>query len=217
MDYQGNSKKGKEESAKSAPKENSKEISKIVTEEVVIKKKPLGRKIRDTFIAADAKSVVNYVTMDVLIPAAKNMIVDASRTAIERMMYGDRAVSRTRSSLPQSHISYNRPVQRNVDPRTRSVIETRLSSNRPSSAGASKAQKEDYILASKDDADIVLERMFDVIETHGFVTVGDLHEMVGWPSNYIDQKWGWDSLPGAEVKQVREGYLIDLPPVSPIQ
>lgn len=201
MDYQGNSKKAKE------PKEAKKEIEKVVVGEVIIKKKSLGQKIKDTFVEADFKSVMRYVVSDVLIPAARNMIVDASTKGVERMMYGDRAYQRRGSGGPR--ITYNSPINRDYrSPLTRPP--SQLGSPHP------RAGRNDFILASKEEASLVLERMNDILEMYEVVSVADLNELVGFPTSFVDQKWGWVYLGDTQIRQVREGFMIDLPPAEPI-
>ena len=58
--------------------------------------------------------------------------------------------------------------------------------------------------------------MNDIIDTYEVVTVADLNELVGFPTNHVDNKWGWSYLADVQVRQIREGYLIDFPPAEPI-
>jgi hypothetical protein len=58
--------------------------------------------------------------------------------------------------------------------------------------------------------------MTDIIDVYKVASVTDLHDLVGLPSTYVDNKWGWENLSYANVRQIREGYLLDLPPVEPI-
>jgi hypothetical protein len=63
----------------------------------------------------------------------------------------------------------------------------------------------------------VLERMQDIIDKYEVVSVSDLYELLGLPSSYQDNKWGWNYLGDVQVRQIREGYLIDFPSAEPIQ
>lgn len=199
MDYQGNSKK-----AKDVPE---KTVEKVIVGEVVVKKKPLGEKIKGVFVEADFKSVGRYVIMDVLLPAARNMIVDASTKGIERMFYGERA-QQYRSG---SRTIYNSSSPLRTDyrhPATRPPAQLGAAHPRPG--------RNDFILASKEEAQLVLQSMNDILEMYEVVCVGDLNELVGFPSSYVDQKWGWTSLGDTQIRPVREGFLIDLPPAEQI-
>jgi hypothetical protein len=203
-DYQGKPKKKTDEKEKVAKK-----IAPVVSNDVVVKKKPFFRKVKDTFIEADFKSVVHYIFADVLLPAAKNAIVDASAKGIERMIYGESA-SRRRQYGPGPRFTYQSPVNRgygSVMSRMAPGVE-RGPRSRPS--------RDDYILSSREEADLVLEHMDNVLEQYEVVTVGDLNELIGISSSHVDNKWGWTFLGGANVRQTRDGFLLDLPPVEPI-
>lgn len=204
MDYQSNSRKAKNNEG--VPKKN---IEKVVASEVVVKKKPLGRKIKETFIEADLKTVITYVAVDVLLPAARNTIIDATTKGIERLMYGEKAIHRRNFGGIGPRITYNNPINREYrEPITRppSLIDAR----RP------RKDNNDFILSTREEATLVLERMNDLIDTYEVASVADLHELVGFPSSHVDNKWGWSNLNNVDIRQIREGYLIDFPPAEPI-
>lgn len=203
QDYQSNSNKDKE----NKPTKNEKNVEKVVVGEVVVQKKSVGRKFKDIFLAADLKSVIRYVASDVLLPAAQNMIVDASSKGVERMMYGD---SRPRPRHgPGPRVTYNSPIHRAYsDPRARPQLPAR---------GSSRLRRDDFLLSSREEAELVLERMNDILDTYEVASVADLNDLVGMPTSHVDNKWGWIYLGDVQIRQTREGYLLDLPPAEPIQ
>ena len=147
---------------------------------------------------------------DVLIPAVRNLIVDTTTKGIERVIYGENSPRRS-SSTGQSRYSYNAPVNRGTQRRgNRPEQSSRFSTNRR------KHNVDDILLTSRAEAETVVERLLDIIDTYDCASVADLYELVGFPSSYIDNQWGWFFLHPVNVRQVREGYLIDLPPVEPI-
>lgn len=202
MDYQSNSKKTRD------PQKPEKKVAKVIVGEVVLPKRKLGRKIKDLFIAADLKTVATYVALDVLLPAARNMIVDGATKGIEKAMYGDRAI-RARNYGHGPRVTYNNPINRDFrDPATR-----------PPSGNIGRiprAGRNDFILTSREEANLVLERMNDIIETYDAVSVADLNDLVGFPQSHIDNKWGWTFLSDVDVRQVPEGFLIDFPSAEPL-
>ncbi len=205
MDYQSNSKKAKEQASKKPEKD--KNVEKVVVGEVVVQKKSLGRKVKDIFVEADLKSVLRYVGTDVLIPAARNMIVDASTKGVERMMYGESTIRR-RGYGAGPRVTYNNPINRGYrDP----VGRPQLPSRSP------RLRRDDFILSSREEAELVLERMNDIIDTYEVASVADLNDLVGMPTSHVDNKWGWVYLGDVQIRQIREGYLLDLPPAEPIQ
>lgn len=205
MDYQGNSKKSKEEASLPVKK-----VEKVVTGEVVVPKKSLGRKFKDLFIAVDLKTVVHHIGNDVLFPALRNMLYDGATEGVKRMIYGEQAIRRREFGGGQ-RITYNNPISRgyrNAPPL------------RPP-AGAlpqrsTRYDREEFILSSREEAALVLERMNDIIDSYEVASVADLNDLVGLQTSHTDNKWGWQFLGDVQIRQIREGYLLDLPPAEPI-
>jgi len=196
-------------SHKSQNPKKEKQIVKVVTTDVITRKKPLGRKFKEIFFGGDFKSTAFYVTTDVILPAIKNMIVDASIGGIERVVYGETRSQRRRSSSEyRPRVSYNNPMAR--EPRDRSG---RLP-DQPPVRGRHDADQ--LILANREEAELVVERLGDILDQYEVASVADLYELIGAQSSHIDHKWGWTSIKSVEIKQLREGYLLDLPPAEPI-
>lgn len=215
--YPANSKRprpSKDENQQLEPKR----VERVVQGEVVRRKKPLGRRFAETFLGETAKSVLGSVVMDILIPAAKDMVVDAGQEAIQRMVKGETAstrrhIHRSTGGL-NGRVSYDRyyngspPMRR--DPREDS---------RPISRRARASHDfDEIILNSRVEAEEVLERLQDIIDKYEQVSVDDLYEMVGVKGDYPDAKYGWYDLRDARVTRVRNsGYLLDLPKPEPLE
>lgn len=193
------------------PQENGKDkkIEQVVSGEVLRRKKPLGKRFTETFVGGDARSVASYVFLDVLIPAAKDMIADAMSMGVEKMLYGDvRSTSRRGASRgqPSGYVSYNRfsTSSRREEPRG------------PSRRARATHDFDEIVLATRVEAEEVIDRLFDIVSRYEVATVKDLYELVGERSDYTDEKWGWADIRGAGVTRVRNGYLLDLPKPEPL-
>lgn len=186
-------------------------IEAVVTTEAVKRKTPLGKRLKNLFFGGDAKGVVRYVVGDVLIPAAKKMFVDSVEQGANRMVYGNSAPSRS-PIFGQPRFSYNRPVDRGGSMRS----STMLPGQPPQYSRQSRQEIGELILGSREDAEIVLERMRDIIDKFEVASVSDLNSLAGMPSNYTDNSWGWSNLSRVEIHQIRDGYLLRLPPVEQI-
>lgn len=206
VNYPGNTHKAKTEK----PEKKIEQVTKSVA---VQRKKPLGRKIAETMTGDDAQSVGNYILFDVIIPAAKAMISDATSQGVERMLFGEVRRGRpSSSSRGPAYTSYNRmssghPGGRAFEPDgPRRDISRRARVNHEFS---------EIILATRGEAEEVLDRLGDLVDTYDFATVSDLYELVGITGSFTDDKWGWADLRGAEIRRVREGYLLNLPKTQP--
>jgi hypothetical protein len=209
-DYQSNSKKSKE--ASSVGKSQKKVIEQVVSsDEVVVRKKPIGKRFKEIFFGGEGKSVLRYIAADVLLPAARNLVVDATTEGVKRMMYGESHTTSRTGAPYAGRTSYNRSPIRNVDPRT----EARLPRQGPRPY-PSRQQETEIILSSREAAERVLEGLTDILDAYEVVSVADLHELMNLPVAHVDNKWGWTYLGGIEILQVREGWLLNLPPTEPI-
>lgn len=210
-DYQGNSKKERE--AKVRPEKPA--LERVVKGRVLVQKKPIGRKIKDLFIEADFRTVTQHVIAEVLLPSLKNMIVDGAIQGVQRMMYGEAAVRRRPGIFngnSGTRVTYQTPPSRAYRDTTGRVVP----SGGPPPDPRSSQARENFILSTREEADLVVERMNDILDQYEIVSVAELYELCGLPVNPIDSKWGWAVLGNVPIHQVREGYLIDFPPAEPL-
>ncbi|MET0786959.1 MAG: hypothetical protein ABWY25_09650 [Paenisporosarcina sp.] len=213
MEYQSNSNKNKDE-----PLIPEKKVEKIVTGEAIQRSKPVGRKFKEVFFGGDFKYASRFVVADVILPRLRDLLVDIAWKGTSRLVYGE-SDHRRRHPEFESRTQYNVPVNRastaffrTPDPRERPYIPDQPHPYR-------RPVRRDYkevVLADRAEAERVVERMYDLLEKYEIVTLADLYDLCGFATSHIDNKWGWTSLTNAQVVQVREGYLIDLPAAEAI-
>jgi hypothetical protein len=204
MDYQGNSNKKK---AAETSIEPVKKIEKVeLSGKVISRKKPLGARIKMVFFGGEFSSAMQYLGAEVLLPAFRNLLVEATTKGIEKMVYGDSPHSRTRTPEYRPRVTYNNPINRPSAPRA----------NLPDQPNRSRQSDTEIIFNSRSDAELVLERLQDIIDLYQVVSMADLNSIVGLPGSYIDNKWGWEHLQFAEIRQTRDGFLLNLPPAQAI-
>lgn len=208
----GNTKKSKAVKPDEVAEPPKKKLEKVTTGDVIVKEKGMGARLKGLFFGEDFKNVMRYVTAEVLLPAARNLIVDMTTRGVERAVYGE---NRSAPKAPNyyGHTSYHTPVSR---PHPSATMLPKQPPHYPQARAASPRPGQDVLLVSRDEAELVLERMLDVIAQYEVVSVADLNELIGEESKHTDHKWGWYSLGHAQIRQTRNGYLIDLPPVEPI-
>lgn len=195
-DYKANSHRSKEE--QTLPE---KKIEPVVKGKVT-KKKNNVRKITDTFVTEDIQNVKSYVLMDVLVPAIKKAVSDIVTNGIDMLLYGETGRSRRKTNA--STVSY------------RNYYDNRREERYSSSRTRTGYSYDDVILETRGEAEDVLSRMDELIDTYGVVSVADLYDLVGISCNYTDNKYGWTNLRNAEPVRVRDGYMLKLPKALPI-
>jgi hypothetical protein len=188
---------------------SDKVVEQVVSGEVSSRKKPLGRRLREVFIGGDTKSVVSYVFTEVLLPQAKEMLTEAVSSGFEKLIYGESRPGRRYGSRPTvtpGPTNYTRYAVRGNNPIGRHGVEDR----RPT-ASVRTHELDDILLATRVEAETVVDRLYDLLREYESVSVADLRSLIGWSSSYTDQKWGWTDLHGTEVRRVRDGYILILP------
>lgn len=199
-EYKSNSHKSKEEQ-KSPPTERQK-LDKIVNGTVKVKKKSELTKFAEIFLPEDISNIKNYILMDVLVPAIKNTIEDIITNGTRMLLRGEIGVRKGSSTA--SSISYNRYYDQKRYGDSNSV-QTR-----------SGYSYNEIILETRGEAEEILTRMDELIDTYGLVRVADLYDLVGVSGNYTDNKYGWTNIRNAKIVRVRDGYMIELPKALPI-
>lgn len=205
-EYPGNSHKSKIPE----PVQEEKKIERVTEGKVIRKRPSLGKRFSTLFIAGDSDSVMQYVLMDVLLPGARDMVADAATQYVERMIFGESRSTSRRTGMRASstgvpgYVSYNRFAASNKPspeaPRMGISAKSRATHN-----------FDQLVLATRPEAEEVIDRLFDLIAKYEQATVADLYELVGETGSFTDQKWGWTDIRGSEVQRVRDGYLLRLP------
>lgn len=183
-------------------------LDKVITGEVVTRKKPLGKKFKDVFFGGDFKTAAKVVWAETLLPAFRNLLFDTVVEGGKQVIFGGSQASRRRPIEVRSRTTYNAPVSRMMrDPREAAF----LPGQPPHLVRSSRYDVEDHILISREEADMVLERLIDVIDNFGIVSVADYYDLLGLPSPFTANSYGWTYLNNVAIRQVRDGWLIDLP------
>jgi hypothetical protein len=199
--------------------EGEKKVEKIVAGRVVRRKKPFHKRITEKFTGGeDAASVFDYVIFEILVPAAKDLFLDATYAGLERKFYGEvRSAGRrgySRGLGAGTRVDYNRistgSTLRN-DPRT-GPVDPRMSRR-----ARSMHDFDEIVLESRMEANAIIDQMFELLSRYEIVTVADLYEMLGEKPGFQDYKFGWDDLRGSDSERVRDGYILVLPRPKPIE
>lgn len=198
-----------------APTENNTKITTevklepVVSGPVIRRKPPLGRRLMKTLFDGDT-GVVHYLLNEVLVPALKDTATTMVQQGIEKAVYGEVR-------------SQGRPVRGGVSPASRTMVDygTQRTGMRPPAGPAARRFNstpqqilDDLILPTKFDADNVANKMYETVQQYGTVSLANLYELMGMTSLYTDNKFGWTDLDRMDVRPVRGGYLIVMPPLE---
>lgn len=190
--------------------ESPDKAEKMVEGKVVTRKMPWWKKFASSMVADDAQNVGDYILTDVVVPSARRLIVEIVEGAVNRVIFGTSRARRTSGFGTTSlrHVPYDRLSDRGVERDPRRGI---------SQAARARHDFDEVVLETREEAVIVIDALIDRVSRYGATTVADLYDILGVTGSYVDQKWGWTDLITADVRQVRGGFLLDLPRPEPIR
>ena len=200
-EYKPNSRLAKEREAEAAKK---RKVEKVVSGNVRTKENK-SRKFLGTFIAGDANSVWETILMDVLVPSFKKLVSEGITTAADLFIYGE---TRSRGSKSSSNASYRRYYDERYG-------ERRESERRP--VRTNRFDYDDLLFEMRGEAELVLDGMRETITEYGLVSVADMYDLAGLSAPFTSHDYGWMSLRSADIKRVRDGYVLDLPKFMPLR
>lgn len=198
------------EDFKGNPDMPEKTSPKPVTTNVIVKKDSEIKSFGKRFFSEDAKTVGSHITQSVVIPTLQKLVSDAVKGAIDWIIYGSKGSKGPTGVGTISYGSYyNRSGYVNPTPVYNNPM---LNNNKPTLYSVN-----DIIIADRGEAEEVLLRMKESINSYGMVSVGDFYDLVGQRANFTDQKWGWFDLRTADIIRVDNGFCIRFPRVQPIE
>lgn len=217
QDFPANSAKARARSEGPKLAEEPEKIERVISAPAAQRKRGLGRKFKETFVGGSGRMAMEYVVTDIIVPELRDLMFNALQGGLDRLIYGESRIRRgygggSRSSSSSTsydnlgHVNYN------------GIVSNKPSQGRPLSRQARERHDfRDIILQSRQDAEDVLDRMYDVLSRYGSVPVSTLYALTGIQSSHTDEKWGWTSLSGARAATQRNGsYLLDLPDPVPL-
>ena len=201
----------RERSSLDAPlNQERKAVEKVALKGTVVVKKPsfLSR-LKETFIAEDARDVGDYILWDILVPTIKRTIRDIIVGSADRVFLGTGVPSSSSNLYREKGVTYVRRTDYAASSRPTIKATGVKVENRPQSR--INFGLDDIVFDNYDDAASVLERLVDYLDTYGQVTVDDYFDLIGKSSPFTTQNWGWKSLSSASIVTTANGYFIKLP------
>lgn len=181
----------------------------ITREPATIRKAPFGRRVLGAMFLGDAQSTWESAIWQSFFPNLRDNIEDSVINGIRTLFGGSSAAfGRSRSTshyTPQGQISRHSP-DRALG--SRGVVEPRMSRE------DKQAQNLRVIeIASRAEAQAVLEAMNATIDQYDVITLAEFYQMVRITPDHTDFKFGWEDLGGSVIVHAHQKYFLDLPPL----
>lgn len=195
-----------------------KSLDKVVAgEPKKVKKSLVGRLVTGVLGPEGLPGIGQYVSEEIIVPAIKNIIVDAVTSGINMVMYGD-----SKGTTPRNYGGGPRYTGYGASHRPTVNYTSRYTSQQPEpsqiSARGVRQGVEEYIIENREDAAHVLTTLTEQADMYGSVSIADYYDLIGVPSNYTDNNYGWilETIAHSSIRPVRGGHVIKFPPAEVI-
>ncbi len=195
-DYRSNSNRSKQENSRAEAPE--KKEHKPLKGSVKIKKQ---NKFLKAFIKEDVDDVKDYIFDNVIVPSVIDLILNTVNNTLSMFFKGE-----------TSRRSYDRGERENY----RRYYNDRREPDRGYSSRRNRSTYSNVIFEDKDDALDKLEELDKMLEKYKAVSVLDLYDLLDYPSEPTDDKYGWTNLDSAKVVPVSDGWMLKLPRPLPL-
>jgi len=185
-----------------------KKVEKVITGKAVRRRKPLGKRLFETFVGGDAGSAWAYVRDSVLIPAMKDTLSSMISQGSDRLIFGDSTPPRRNPRPSGGNPTYVNYTQYSNAPRRRE--DPRPTGYKPRQSHSYR----DILVDSRDEANTVIDKMAELAAQYGQVTLTDFYNLVGVTPTWQDDKFGWKDISGFGPvrREVQTGcFMFDFP------
>lgn len=181
----------------------------VVTGKVSKPNRSLWKKIIETFTITNVKDARNYVIEDVVVPGFLDILYDGITRGAGKLIYGDKGLPKNRVR-GNSGINYS-GIRRLSDGEAYRSISNRRERD---TAITGIYDYNEVELATRADAETLLDTMCEYLDIHDIITVADMYSMADYTGgDYTDNYWGWSNLAGARVIRSADGWTLKLPKV----
>jgi hypothetical protein len=182
-------------------------VKPVVTSEVRERPRGIFGKVVKDFVQEDRHTLMEYIVLEVAIPAAKNLFLDMVTKGGERLLYGISRPSGRTGRAVGFYTNYGGSPQ-----------STKPADPRPTISRQARTVHDfrDVVIQTRVEAEDVIEGLRELIDLYGSASVADLYSLLDMTGEFTDQRWGWEDLRRASVRTIRGGFVLDLPDTVPL-
>lgn len=211
-EYKGNSHRDRQRASRPEVRKDDvpeKRVEKAVTTTVSVQKKNQISRLSEVFFAKDIRSVVTYMKDEWLIPNLRQAAWALFANSLHMMLFGE-PDRENRNRTNASRVSYWQPnINRLMDRRDdrREPIRTRKDAY----------SYDDIMFTNRGDAELALDKMFELLQRYNIVRVADLFELVDQTCSSTDYAYGWTDLSSVKAVAVAGGkWMLTMPRAMPL-
>ena len=176
-----------------------------LSSEVKPVRKSGARKFLELFIKEDIENVGKYIVEKVVIPNLQTLAHDALDKGIYALFHGINDTPAPKPASNQERSSIYTQWDKNATP----VVPQSM---RPAPTGYTFRE---YDLATRGDAEIVIDWLEKILENEKKVSIGHYYDMISKGPSQTDWNFGWKDLTGIKAVQNSNGrWEIKFPPIK---
>lgn len=196
-------------------KSERKSLDKVITNQPKKVKKGLVSRLVGGVLGPDGLPGIGaYVSEEIIVPAIKNIIVDAVTSGVNMIMYGESKGG----GAPRNYGGQPRYTGHGASHRPTVNYTSRYTNQQPAPSERLIPREirqgvEEYIIEERSDAAHVLTTLTEQADMYGSVSIADYYDLIGIPSVYTDNNYGWvlESISHSSIRPVRGGHVIKFP------
>ena len=183
-----------------------------LTGKVKVKTEGEGKKFLKLFFTGSLKEAMKYAFDSVFVPYTKDAMCRTATNVVNFWVNGDKTTNNKQSG--PNRVSWNS----NSGDNYWAASNNRGGLPQPSTKSNNIYSVNTLEFDERGDAELVLIKLKENLETYHQVPVADFYEISGAKFNFTDYKYGWKNLDRASIERTNYGkYYIDFPKVIPLE
>lgn len=200
---------------------NTTDIDIPVKGDITIRKKSRIKAFYDSVIKQNATKAKDHVIRDVIVPSIIGIFSKSIKEGSDVLLYGS---TRRDNGYDGPRISYSSYFGNyGPDQEYRYGTQPQKKPEQEDTIDPDLASYDDIEFMYREDAELILKHLRDIIPAYGFTKVSDLNDILNktfnikLPIDFTMNRYGWFNLNTARVKRCPNGkYKLMLPKAVPI-
>lgn len=193
-------------SKKAQAAQEPKKIEPVVKGPVALKKPSAMARLKNKFLAGDAKQTADYVGSNVVVPGVKQLLLNTLTNGLSMLIMG------SAGKQPNTYNNggycggrsypYYASYMQNIPQQPQQPAP-------PKNYGVTDYNN--IVFSSYSDADQALSTMIDILERYQWVSINDYYELAGLTAPFTGVNYGWNDLSNTHIVPANGGYVLTLP------
>lgn len=193
-------------SKKAQTAQEPKKIEPVVKGPVTLKKPSAMARLKNKFLAGDAKQTADYVGSNVVVPGVKQLLLNTLTNGLSMLIMGTAGRQQNTYNNGNYYGGRSYPYYASY---MQNIPQQPQQPPPPKNYGV--ADYNNIVFSSYSDADQALSTMIDILERYQWVSINDYYELAGLTAPFTSVNYGWNDLSNTHIVPANGGYVLTLP------